>query len=101
MNEEKKMENTERMEIPAELLLNSVDEVNNMVSGHVLILEAVKSLLHKYVQAGIPHNDAAKMAIELNSRAAQKANKLVKHSDEEMSEENQAATDEEMQEATT
>lgn len=75
---------TKNIEIPAELLLESVDEVNALVVGHTQILESVKSLLHKYVKAGIPHNDAAQMALELSNRAAKKANTLVKHSDEEM-----------------
>ena len=90
-----KKKKTEKIEIPAELLLESVDEVNRLVTGHTMILESVKELLHKYVKAGIPHNDAARMALELSNRAAQKANGLVKHSDEDTTNEKPEQKDEE------
>lgn len=78
-----------KVDIPAEAMLECYDDVTNMVRGHQMILSAVGSILHKLVDAGLAHNDAASVAMELQRRASAKANELVGHDGKEKDKEDE------------
>lgn len=90
MNTEKNMidiGNGETIEISPELLLDSLDPVNTMVSCHVKLLETVRDLIKKYISAGMSMDDAAAVALEFQKRAGKKANEMVHFLDEAKSDE--------------
>lgn len=65
-----------KVEIAPDVLLDCISDIDILVSSHVAMLRAVSNILHRLVDSGIPHNDAASVALELQRRAAAKANAM-------------------------
>lgn len=63
--------------VDPKLVVESIDDVNAMFEGHVQLLNAVKSVINRFVADGMSPEDASAVAIEFHRRAAEKANQTV------------------------
>lgn len=65
------------IEIDPALLIDTIDIVNEMVNAHVALLKTVKDIIAMYTKNGFDLDTCGEIALELQRRAADKANTLV------------------------
>ena len=72
-----KVNETKDIDLDPELVVDSIDAINEMVECNAKIYAAVGSLIKKYTNSGMSLEDATAVAIELQRRAGKKASEMV------------------------
>lgn len=95
--------NGKTIEVDPSFIMESIDDVGSMLDGQLAIIKSVKAIIKRGIAKGMTPSDASQVALELQRRAATKANSLVNFDDDKKEDkerkESNGATDEKLKES--
>lgn len=77
-----------KIDLDPAIMIECLDDVDDMVNGHLSIISAVEAIIKRFIAAGLSEDEAAMVAMELQRRAGKKANNMSHSKPKEDAEEN-------------